>query len=451
MKKEDLFETLGELDDNLVREAKKKVNWKPFALTAAALAAALLAGILLWPNGSALPSTALAAYEPDTSAAYDGSPLDGAYLSDIRSFSARAGSVLLNGQDSVAYSPAALYTALSMVAELADGDSLDSLLSALEADGTGELRKNTGNLWRYLCNNPDVKAPGKITIANSLWLNQDYSFNGETLQNLADHYYVASYTGEMQKEIPGEVSRWVKKQTNGLLDCRVKPDPNTMAVLLSAVYFYDDWAEAFKKADVTDGRFKGPEEEWISVNYMKRTEENRAYYQENGVTASVQYFQNGGKMLFILPDEGRSPADVLSDTELLASLLDWEGSARDTGTVKWSIPRFTLSSTIDLEEGLSALGLGGLFDGLANDGNPLPKLSDGTAAYIGKAEQGTSVSINEKGCEASSYVMIEAQAKGAELPSEKVVSMMLNRPFVFAVLSKNDVPLFLGVVNDPNG
>lgn len=268
---------------------------------------------------------------------------------------------------------------------------------------------------------------------------------------MADHYYVASYTGEMQKEIPKLVSRWVKEQTNGLLDCEVKPTLNTMALLLSAVYFYDEWADTFRKPDVTDGRFQNSKGEWVSVNYMNRTEKDRAYYRADGVTASVQYFQNGGKMLFLLPDEGKSPADVLSDTALMASLLDWENSAKDTGTVKWCIPRFTLSSTLDLEEGLRALGLGGLFSGPDGDDNPLPKLSDNTAAYIGRAEQGTSVSINEKGCEASSYVLIEAHQKGADLPSDEIVYLKLTRPFVFAVLSENDVPLFLGVVNDPNG
>lgn len=447
MKKEDLFETLGELEDNVIQDAKKKFNPKPFALMAAALAAALLCGILLWPGGTSAP-VALAAFEPDYSAEYDGSPLNEAYLSDIRTFAARAGKVLLDESDSIAYSPTALYTALSMMTELTDGDCLDSLLNALEAGNTDELRKYTGDLWRYLCNNPDMKEPGKVTVANSLWLNRKYTFNEDNLQNLADYYYVASYTGDMQKEIPRMVSEWVQKQTNNLLDCKLNPEKNTMAVLLSAIYFYDEWAESFRQADVTEGRFENPEGEWIPVNYMNRMEKDKAYYQNEGVTASVQYFKNGGKMLFILPDEGKSPADILSDTDLIATLLNWEGAAKNTGTVEWIIPRFTLSSTIDLKEGLTALGLGDFFDSY---GNPLPKLSD-TEAFISKAQQGTSVSINENGCEAASYVEIEISLMGAPLPPSKdVIHMSLTRPFVFAILSENDVPLFLGVVNNPNG
>jgi serpin B len=181
---------------------------------------------------------------------------------------------------------------------------------------------------------------------------------------------------------------------------------------------------------------------------MHRTQENWSYYQGKGVTASVQYFQNGGKMLFILPDEDKTPTDVLENTELLASLLNWEALDQSTAQVEWSIPRFTLKKTLDLKDGLTALGLGELFD---ENGNPLSLLSgDGTPAYIGHAEQGTAISIDEVGCEAASYVEIEATAGSSE-PPEDLVRMSLNRPFVFAILSENDVPLFLGAVSNPNG
>jgi serpin B len=281
-----------------------------------------------------------------------------------------------------------------------------------------------------------------------MWLNQDYVFNGETLQDLADHYYVSSYTGDMKNDIPTLVSKWVKEQTNDLLDCQINPTDETMAVLLSAIYFYDEWAEQFSESAISEGRFRVGEESWVNCNYMHRTQEDWSYYQGEGVTASVQYFQNGGKMLFILPDEDQTPSDVLENTDLLASLLNWEALDKPSAQVEWSIPRFTLKKTLDLEEGLTTLGLGELFD---EHGNPLSLLSgDGTPAYIGQAQQGTAISIDEVGCEAASYVEIEATAGAAE-PPEDLIEMILHRPFVFAILSENDVPLFLGVVNNPNG
>jgi serpin B len=334
-----------------------------------------------------------------------------------------------------------------MAAELAEGDSLDTMLDVLGVDSTDTLRQSSGDLWRYLCANSDTIAPGKVTIANSMWLNQDYTVDGEALQNLANQYYVSSYTGDMKNDIPTLVSKWVKEQTDDLLDCQIEPDEDTMAVLLSAIYFYDEWAEQFSESDTTEGRFRVGEDERVDCNYMHRTQEDWSYYQGEGVTASVQYFQNGGKMLFILPDEDKTTSDVLANSNLLASLLNWEALDKSSAQVAWSIPRFTLNKTLDLEDGLTTLGLGELFN---KDGNPLSLLSgDGTPAYIGQAQQGTAISIDEVGCEAASYVEIEGEV--ADEPSEDVIQMALSRPFVFAILSENDVPLFLGVVSNPNG
>lgn len=467
MKEKRILRVFGQISDQYVDEAetsntKRRPRWAAWmGAVAAVLAVALLGGILLRPDTGLLMQAA-AAYEPDYTIPYDGAALDVEYLSAIRAFAAQGGRALLDGSDTTAYSPTALYTALSMVSELADASSLDALLNTLGADSTEQLRRYSGSLWRYLCTNPNAKAPGKVTVANSLWLNQDYVFDGETLQNLANHYYVASYTGDMMKDIPELVSKWVKKQTNNLLDCKVEPTDDTMAVLLSAIYFYDEWSEHFDKHATTEGHFRtGTMDEhetalnggetmwvWVPCNYMNRTQQNWAYYRGSGVTASAQYFQNGGKMLFILPDEGNSPADVLEDAEVLASLLNWEGLDKHTAQVEWVIPRFTMKKTLNLEDGLTALGLGELFDAF---GNPLPMLSgDGMPAYIGSAEQGTAISIDEIGCEAASYVKIEVDA-GADRPPEDLVQMYLTRPFVFAILSENDVPLFLGVINNPNG
>jgi serine protease inhibitor len=457
MRKEEFSEVLGDINENDVKRAKspdtstgkrrpRRALW--MGAVAAVLVVAVVGGILFRSNrGELLPEAAAAAYEPDYTVKYTGETLSEDYLNDIRTFAANAGLALLDGSDTTAYSPTALYAALSMVAELAEGDSLDALLDALGVESIDTLRQSSGDLWRYLCANPDTKAPGKVTIANSMWLNQDYVFNGETLQNLANHYYVSSYTGDMKHDIPALVSKWVKEQTNDLLDCQIQPTDDTMVVLLSAIYFYDEWVEHFNENATTEGRFRVGEESWVDCNYMHRTQEDWAYYRGEGVTASVQYFQNGGKMLFILPDEDQTPADVLENTELLASLLNWEALDQPTAQVRWSIPRFTLKKTLDLEDGLTALGLGELFDEYSN---PLSLLSgDGTPAYISQAEQGTAISIDEIGCEAASYVVETATSE--EAPPEDLVRMSLNRPFVFAILSENDVPLFLGVVSDPNG
>ena len=60
MKKEDFFEVLGELDDDIVKEAKttmkKKVNWKAWGAMAACLAIVAVLGIGMMQNDVVTPN-----------------------------------------------------------------------------------------------------------------------------------------------------------------------------------------------------------------------------------------------------------------------------------------------------------------------------------------------------------------------------------------------------------
>ena len=55
--------------------------------------------------------------------------------------------------------------------------------------------------------------------------------------------------------------------------------------------------------------------------------------------------------------------------------------------------------------------------------------------------------IDEEGCEAAAYTVISVEA-GAALP-EAVVPFTLDAPFVFAVTGVDGLPLFVGLVNQP--
>lgn len=458
MKKDIISQAVADLSDRYVQEAavhrRRRRIWP--AAMAAVLALSILVGALVYPQLTAritpdsekgfLTTAHAAGYEPDYEKPYSGEALSEGYLAAIRRFAAQAGQNLLDGGKSTAYSPTALYTALSMVAELADEPRQNALLDTLGADGMELLRQYSGDLWRYLCANPDTKAPGKITLANSLWLDSHRAYNADTLQTLADRYYVSSFTGDMQGDIPERISQWVRRHTNDLLDCQVEPDKDTLAILLSAIYFYDEWQE--KVYSVEPGSFKSYGTVWTPCNYLERTQQDGAYYTGNGVTASVQYFTNGGKMLFILPDEDSDPTAVLKDSDLLTALLGWESLEKaQAKRINWQIPRFSVRDTLDLQSGMTALGLGELFDMALC---PLTKLCDDDPCYIGKAEQGTSIAIDENGCEAASYVEMDLRCGAAMRDPNEEVDMILSRPFVFAILSDNDVPLFLGVVNTPD-
>ena len=73
-----------------------------------------------------------------------------------------------------------------------------------------------------------------------------------------------------------------------------------------------------------------------------------------------------------------------------------------------------------------------------------------TPLYLGTAQQGTHIAINEDGVEAAAYTMIGMEA-GAEPPEEepRIIEMNLNRPFLYLITANDGSTLFIGVVRDP--
>ena len=65
--------------------------------------------------------------------------------------------------------------------------------------------------------------------------------------------------------------------------------------------------------------------------------------------------------------------------------------------------------------------------------------------YIDKASHGVRVSIDEEGVTGAAYTEIGLLA-GATLPKEEI-DFVVDRPFVFVVTGADNLPLFVGVVN----
>ena len=72
----------------------------------------------------------------------------------------------------------------------------------------------------------------------------------------------------------------------------------------------------------------------------------------------------------------------------------------------------------------------------------------GGGVYINKIGHAVRVAIDEEGCIAAAYTVIEAPVGG--MPQEReVIDFTLDRPFLFLVTSRDDLPLFAGVVTNP--
>lgn len=347
------------------------------------------------------------------------------------------------GQNKV-YSPLNVYMALGMLAEVTDGRSREQILTLLGSDGMDALRSQARAIW-----NANYRNDGASTmiLASSLWLNENVNFTQSTLDSLADNYYASSYQGTMgSPELDRALWAWLNEQTGGLLKdqtSQVNLNPETIMALAATISFHAKWHNEFSESRTEKGVFHGANGD-INCDFMHQGG-SRTYYWGEQFSAVAQGFENGGGMWFILPDEGVSVDELLQDKQVMKFILtnEWEDSKYLI--VNLSVPKFDVVSDMDLVSGLKALGVTDVFDPGSADFSSMT--SDTEEIYLSQAMHAARVMIDEEGCTAVAYTVMPVS--GSAMPPDEEIDFILDRPFLFAITGANNLPLFVGVVNQP--
>ncbi|MBR5515872.1 MAG: hypothetical protein IKU52_06690 [Clostridia bacterium] len=342
------------------------------------------------------------------------------------------------------YSPVNLYMALAMLAEISDGESRQQLLSLTEVDSIEQLRTIAKAIWKACYKNDGISS---TVLANSLWLDNKYSYNQSTLDILAQYYYASSFEGDCGSKEFNEVFRkWINDQTNGLLEDNVSDleiTKDTVLTLASTIYFYAKWSDEFSPELTKEDTFNSPNGE-IKCEFMNSSNSGTYFWGEN-FSAVKKHMDENGTMYFILPDEGYSPEDILKKDDIYSFLNsgdNWEN--KKNLIINLSVPKFDVSSKVQHRDSFGELGVTDIFeDKKANFAN-LVEDTSGFAAYI---EHAVRVKIDEKGCEAAAYTVIPMC--GSSMPPKDEIDFKLDRPFIFVITSDVGIPLFTGIVNNP--
>ena len=369
--------------------------------------------------------------------------LDGydAYLKDV------LGVVLSDtGNENVAFSPLCLYMTLGMTAEITDGNTRQQILDVLHQPDVATLRTRAKSIW--LANYMD-DGLSKLLLANSLWMKSDWIYEQSVLDILASDYFASSYSGDpTQAEYSQAFRYWVNEQTDGLLGDMIdglELDPELVIALVSSVNYSGKWVQPFQDSMNRTGAFYAPSGE-VSCEYMCTDKAYENYYGDHFECVALPILENGS-VRFILPEEGKTPEELLMDEEFLQFLntnrYEWEKSREYYG-IHLEVPKFDISSDLKLNDSLKALGIANLFDAGSADFNPLVGKSD--SVHVNSIEQKTRVMIDEEGCKAVSATILIA----VDGEIQEDYELVLDRPFVFEILSETGTPLFVGIVNNPS-
>lgn len=365
----------------------------------------------------------------------------------LSDFAGRSTALAIEGMEgeNTIYSPLSLWSALAMLAQCAGGESRQQVLSALGSDGLEVLQEQVAQVWQGLYTDDGVSS---LLLANSIWLNSSMegSYVEETLETLARDYYAGAFSVPMgTAEADQAVTDWVSEQTHGLIGGEepvVETKEYTVALLASSLYYKAPWAEEFSESQTWTDTFTDAAGNASQVDFMHQQHHGTMLTGEGWQAASLS--TRLGEVVFVLPDEGVTPESLLEDGSLLSS-LDFNAPSAQSGAIQWSVPKFDVSSELDLLPALEQLGITDLLDSEAADLSPLTSIG----AYLSGATQMARVKADEEGVEAAAVTILTMDATAALEDTEPMV-MDLDRPFLFVIRTEG-VPLFVGIVNQVNG
>lgn len=349
-----------------------------------------------------------------------------------------------HGKNTV-YSPANIYLTLSVLSELTDGESREQILRLTGFDDMEALRSQASALWKSIyCNDGCNDA----ILANSLWLNSGLDANNDTVNKIANEYFASVFRGDMGSPDTLEtMKKWLNDQTGDLLRDSVNGltlSPETIMTLCSTVYFHGKWYEEFDKEKNDNKIFHGSDGD-RETEFMNITKMNRDFFRgEDYAAACLDFDRGAGEMWFILPDEDKTVDDVLISGEfldMLGDLKEWENRINERD-INFSVPKFDVSSDMDVKDILMSLGVEDIFESGKADFSPL---LNGVDCAVSSANHAARVVIDEDGCTAAAYTVLPAATGG--FSDMEDIDFVLDRPFVFVIVGDSGNVLFMGTVN----
>lgn len=349
---------------------------------------------------------------------------------DHASFAARLYEAMAGpAADQLVWSPYSVACALGLITEGARGRTRAELERLLGSDTAAHLAVL----------DEAVAAGPELVTSTALWLREELpvepDFEARMRGRAESSLCHADFRGDPEGAREA-INADVAKTTRGLIPsllARGTVTPDTMAVLVNALWVRLTWAQPFERAKTRTRPFAAPSGP-RQVPMMHRR-------------GKIPYAQARGWRLVTLAGDHDLALDVVLPKEpsgaaaLTAADLDALYRARHSADVQLALPRFELTYTRELGPALAKCGVGTVF----TDGADLSGISP-VPLRLDKVIHEARLRVDERGAEGAAATAA-MMTLAAAVPS-KPVEFTADRPFRF-VLRRRGAILFLGQVSDP--
>lgn len=368
----------------------------------------------------------------------------------------------LNAQEkdkNIFISPVSIGQVLKMAACGAQGttrEEINKVLCLPVEQSIAEVNKNDERMINTIVKKTDhpqigFRAPKgdpefKLSIANSLWANEQFSLNKSFINTCSKSYKASIQNLNFSDPASvGKINSWASQNTSGKIPSILqKLSASQLMVLVNATYFKAAWMDQFTKQATQDADFHTGKGEVRKVAMM--VQGGKMIYNETDrfQIISLPYADQRTCMFIILPKKGSSTEQLIGTlqnewTKVSSSLSSKRGSLY--------LPRFKFDYSTQLADTLADMGMKLAFSEKADF---LPMVTKPPSPLVSQVIHKTYVDVNEEGTEAAAVTAMVFETAAMRREEEKPFEMRVDRPFLFAISNQeNNAILFLGAVDDP--
>lgn len=339
------------------------------------------------------------------------------------------------------FSPLSAALNMALLLNGADGATFEQIKKVLGLDSLTESDVNA-----YVRTMMDLirTADNQTTISfsSSLWNRKTFvpTF-AETCRTFYDSEIFENQS--FGSSTQAELNKWAKRVTNGMISEFTIPDLEFLFFLVTNnLYFKGIWSECFEESKTKNGQFKLADGTSVTVPMMSaKFKKPKGYFRmETCKCVELPYGNGHYSMLLIVPEDGHTLAEAhraIRDKEA----INWIETTMGRTNLTLTMPRFSIASSLELQDALKGMGLKSLFNPSECDLTKM--MSDGGS--VGRVTQKAVIKVDESGTEAAATT-VSTSAIGASGHE-----MTIDRPFAFVIIEKDtNAILFSGQVADPS-
>ena len=351
------------------------------------------------------------------------------------------------------YSPLGLYSTIN---ELRGASSRDDLSEKLDNLLGLENESRVFLYSKMMGANSFACASSTIQLRNVAFFNNRFSPSRDYVDYLTS-LYCQAYSMDFKADA-GKIIEWADRATdssNFIDNAFLEIDDQSEFLLLSSVYFKSAWRNKYLSENNVSDPFYLSSGSTVTATYMKHSYFADCYYDYGSYISVKDYYLNSwASVTYLVPkDVNQNIFELTKSANIFEEDSDKKVlTPNGRGTmVELKTPKFHFKADSDFKSCLRALDLGEVFDPNINSfGNAFSDENAGsTNFYLQNLKQRNEVEFNEDGSTVRSISFGAGAGGSAPLSPDGGLEVELNQPFIYIIKDINDMPIFVGHVDNP--